>query len=48
VTSDAQEGIQKAAESSFVGASWQYCHLHFDRAVLESIPKKDKKEIAKN
>jgi putative transposase len=46
VTSDAHKGIQKAVESSFVGASWQYCHVHFDRAVLESIPKKDKKEIA--
>jgi putative transposase len=33
-------------ESSFLGASWQYCHAHFSRAVLERIPKKDKKEIA--
>jgi len=38
--------ILKAVESSFLGASWQYCHVHFARAVLESIPKKDKKEIA--
>jgi putative transposase len=46
VISDAHKGIQKAVESSFLGASWQYCHVHFSRAVLESIPKKDKKEIA--
>lgn len=46
VISDAHKGIQKAVESSFVGASWQYCHVHFSRAVLESISKKDKPEIA--
>jgi putative transposase len=46
VISDAHKGIQKAVESSFVGASWQYCHVHFSRAVLESIPNKDKQEIA--
>ncbi|MCX6678520.1 MAG: IS256 family transposase [Methanothrix sp.] len=46
VISDAHKGIQKAVESSFLGASWQYCHVHFSRAVLESIPKKDKTEIA--
>ena len=46
VVSDAHKGIQKAVESSFVGASWQYCHVHFSRAVLESIPNKDKQEIA--
>jgi transposase-like protein len=46
VISDAHKGIQKAVESSFLGASWQYCHVHFSRAVLESISKKDKKEIA--
>ena len=46
VISDAHKGIQKAVESSFVGASWQYCHVHFSRAVLDSIPNKDKQEIA--
>lgn len=46
VISDAHKGIQKAVQLSFVGASWQYCHVHFSRAVLESIPKKDKQEIA--
>jgi len=46
VISDAHKGIQKAVESSFVGASWQHCHVHFIRSVLESIPNKDKQEIA--
>jgi putative transposase len=39
VISDARKGIQKAVESSFLGASWQMCHVHFERAVLDSIPK---------
>ena len=46
VISDVHKGIQKAVESSFVGASWQYCHVHFSRAVLDSIPNKDKQEVA--
>lgn len=46
VVSDAHKGIQKAVESSFIGASWQYCQVHFSRAVLESISNKDKPEIA--
>lgn len=46
VISDAHKGIQKAVELSFVGASWQYCRFHHSRAVLESIPNKDKQEIA--
>ena len=45
VISDAHKGIQKAGESSFVGASWQYFHVHHSRAVLESIHYKDKQEI---
>ena len=46
VISDAHKGIQKAVESSFLGASWQYCQVHFSRAVLESVSNKDKPEIA--
>jgi transposase-like protein len=46
VISDAHKGIQKAVESSFVGASWQYCQVHFSMAVLDSVPNKDKQEIA--
>jgi putative transposase len=46
VISDAHKGIQKAVEASFLGASWQYCQVHFSRAVLESVSKKDRPEIA--
>lgn len=46
VISDAHKGIQKAVESSLLGASWQYCQVHFSRAVLESISNKDKPEVA--
>jgi putative transposase len=44
--SDGHKGIQSAVEKAFVGASWQMCNVHFMRAVLRNIPKKDKKEVA--
>jgi putative transposase len=46
VISDGHKGIQKAVQESFLGASWQLCNVHFERAVLKSIKKKDKREIA--
>jgi len=46
VISDAHKGIQAAVKVAFLGASWQMCNVHFMRAVLKNIPKKDKKEIA--
>jgi transposase-like protein len=46
LTSDGHKGIQKAVERIFLGASWQMCNVHFMRAVLKNIPKKDKREIA--
>jgi putative transposase len=46
VVSDGHRGIQKAVERSFLGASWQMCHVHFIRAVLRNVPKKYQKEIA--
>jgi transposase-like protein len=46
VVSDGHKGIQKAVQESFLGASWQMCNVHFERAVLKSIKKKDKREIA--
>jgi len=46
VISDGHKGIQKAVETNFVGASWQMCNVHFMRAVLKNIPKKDKKDVA--
>ncbi len=44
--SDGHKGIQKAVEKAFLGASWQMCNVHFMRAVLKNIPKKDKAEVA--
>jgi len=46
VISDGNKGIQNAANKSFIGASWQMCNVHFMRAVLKNISKKDKKEVA--
>jgi len=46
VISDGHKGIQKAVKECFLGASWQMCTVHFMRAVLKNIPKKDKKEVA--
>lgn len=44
--SDGHKGIQKAVEKSFLGASWQMCHVHLVRAVLKNVAKKYHKEIA--
>ena len=46
VISDGHKGIQAAVKKVFVGASWQMCNVHFMRAVLKNISKKDKKEVA--
>ncbi len=46
VISDGHKGIQKAVEKSFLGASWQMCHVHLVRAVLRNVAKKHHKEIA--
>jgi len=46
VISDGHKGIQKAVQECFLGASWQMCTVHFMRAVLKNIPKKDRKEVA--
>lgn len=46
VVSDGHKGIQAAVQKVFVGASWQMCNVHFMRAVLKNISKKDKKDVA--
>jgi putative transposase len=43
VISDGHKRIQAAVKKVFVGASWQMCNVHFMRAVLKNISKKDKK-----
>jgi transposase-like protein len=45
VVSDGHTGIQAAAESSFLGASWQMCEVHTTRAILKNIPRKHHKEV---
>jgi putative transposase len=45
VISDGHRGIQKAVERSFHGSSWQMCHVHFIRAVLKKIPRKNYKAV---
>jgi putative transposase len=46
VIPDGHKGIQKAVKECFLGASWQMCVVHFMRAVLKNIPKKERKEVA--
>ena len=46
MVSDGHKGIQKAVEKAFLGSSWQMCNVHFMRAVLKNIPKKNKAEVA--
>lgn len=46
VISDGHKGIQKAVASSFLGASWQMCQVHFSRAVLKNVPNKNKDAVA--
>lgn len=45
VISDGHEGIQKAVKTSFPGASWQMCQVHFLRAILRNVPKKRQSEV---
>jgi len=45
VISDGHKGIQQAVKTSFIGASWQMCQVHFLRAILRNIPNKRKSEV---
>jgi putative transposase len=45
VVSDGHKGIQTAVQRSFHGSSWQMCQVHFIRAVLKKVPRKDHKII---
>ncbi|MDH7511234.1 MAG: IS256 family transposase [Methanolinea sp.] len=45
VISDGHKGIQNAVQRSFHGCSWQMCQVHFIRAVLKKIPRKDHKFV---
>lgn len=38
VISDGHKGIIEAVSRSFLGSSWQYCHVHFMRNLMKLIP----------
>ena len=46
VISDGHNGIRKAVETSFLGASWQMCYVHYMRNVLKHIPQKYMTEVS--
>ena len=46
VVSDGHKGIQKAVTESFIGSSWQMCHVHLIRQVLKKVPNKKQKEVS--
>ncbi len=46
IVSDGHKGIQKAVKESFIGSSWQMCHVHLTRQALKKVPKKKQREVA--
>jgi len=46
VISDGHKGIQKAVQTSFLGASWQMCQVHFLRAILRNISRKHQSKVS--
>lgn len=45
VISDGHRGVQESVARSFLGATWQYCHLHFMRNLQKLIPKKKQSSV---
>ena len=45
VISDGHKGIQESVTRSFLGAAWQYCHVHFLRNLMKLIPKKKQSSV---
>ena len=45
VISDGHKGIQESVTRSFLGAAWQYCHVHFMRNLQKLIPKKKQSSV---
>ncbi|MGC8547359.1 MAG: transposase, partial [Thermoplasmata archaeon] len=45
VISDGHRGIQESVARSFLGAAWQYCHVHFMRNLQKLIPKKKQSSV---
>ncbi len=45
VISDGHKGIQESVSRSFLGAAWQFCHVHFMRYLMKLIPKKKQSSV---
>lgn len=45
VISDGHRGIQESVTRSFIGAAWQFCHVHFMRNLMKLIPKKKQSSV---
>ena len=45
VISDGHRGIPESVARSFLGAAWQYCHVHFMRNLMKLIPKKKQSSL---
>ena len=45
VISDGHRGIQESVTRSFMGAAWQFCHVHFMRNLMKLIPKKKQSSV---
>ena len=45
IISDGHTGIKNAVQKSFIGVSWQMCHVHFVRIILSKTPKKKSKWV---
>ena len=45
VISDGHRGIQESVTRSFLGAAWQFCHVHFMRNLMKLIPKKKQSSV---
>ncbi len=46
VISDGHKGIQESVTRSFLGAAWQYCHVHFMRNLMKLIHKKKQSSVS--
>lgn len=44
VISDAHSGLVKSIKQSFLGTAWQRCTVHFQRNIIETLPKKNSQE----
>jgi putative transposase len=47
VISDGHRGIQESVTRSFLGAAWQFCHVHFRGNLMKLIPKKKQSSVMK-